>query len=55
MTDKEIVIVYLKSCVSILEQNASFPADMDIIDGYLTMMKISLEKYKLTIAKKKKG
>ena len=56
MNEKEAAIMYLKSIVAILEQNANFPADMDIIDGYVFCANISLQNYKneiLGIAERK--
>jgi len=46
MTEKEAAIMYLNSIIAILEQNANFPADMEIIDGYIFCANISLQNYK---------
>jgi len=47
--DKQTVLIYLQSIVAILNQNANFPADMEIINNYLAMAKISLARYNNTV------
>jgi len=54
MNEKETAIMYLRSIVAILEQNANFPADLDIIEGYLAETNLHLAKYREEIKDKRR-
>jgi hypothetical protein len=46
--------MYLKSTLSILDQNANFPADLDVIEGYLAETNLHLAKYREEIKDKRR-